>query len=82
MKYSQNYVWQAVYTFCPELKVARTVDKGIQIVESLKNAAVESFLQDDISNFNNRLSVNIIKIALKELKNNGMINFGDIEEGF
>ena len=84
MKYSQQLVWDSIYTIIPVFKIANESGAIINLPIALSSAGVECFLKAEESNYktdkNFIAATSIIREALTELNNAGWMAFGTEEE--
>lgn len=73
MIYTKSLVWRAIYTVIPSFEVVREADINLNLPAALKDAALECFAYE----VEHTPYIGLIRIALKELFENGYIEFGD-----
>lgn len=81
MKYSEESVWNAVGEIVPGFVFAKEQGVHMNLPTCLNSAAVRCFLMYDSfefkSSFRKMIAADVIKQALLELNNNGLIVFGE-----
>ena len=84
MKYSQQLVWNSIYTIIPAFKIANESGAIRNLPTALSSAAVECFLKAEESKYktdkNFIAATSIIREALTELNDAGWMTFGTEEE--
>ena len=86
MKYSSKALWTAIEILIPSVEVARTKGKTFSLPEMLKTAAVEAFIESETTefkiNYSKLVAANVVRVAIKELCDHGMMVFGECDEIF
>ena len=80
MKYSQEFVWNAVFEICPHFKVMKENNLNPNLPSALKDAAVQCFLLKETNEFKLKwekvIAQHIVFIAFTELTEHGYMTFG------
>lgn len=83
MKYSQKYVWKCVGKILPGLLQAKNNGVHMNLPSSLKSAACECWIRAEETefklNFDVQCAAYVVRVALKELEQDGWMTFGEVE---
>lgn len=85
MKYSQEFVWKAVYEFVPSFKTVRENDVSLNLPSCIKLAAENAFVEignNSIASLglDKARAALVLQTALKEMNTVGWMTFGDVED--
>lgn len=73
MIYTKSLVWRAIYTVLPSYEIVVKDGLNLNLSSSLKDAAIECFTYK----LEHTRYIGLIRIALRELCEDGLIEFGD-----
>lgn len=74
MKWTQEFVWEKIESIIPTARLS-----GASLPEALRDAAVNLFLVDE-GYHNGSYRAYVIKTCIKELRAQGWLTFGGIDE--